>query len=397
MPRKLKGLRRHGAGHQTYVRVNGEFRCASWPADTPISEMTDWLRKARAEKDVGAVAVRGVFEHDATLYLSKVTALPSYQDRVRDITVWARLFQGRRRRTITSAEIRGHRDRWLTEGYAGSTVNHRLRALSNLWTVLDGRRAPNPVREVDEAYEPEGEPRAVSFTLLRQILAALPDVGVAAKGARRPAVSKTKARLAVMMWIGLTHGEIARLRRRDWDDAHGVLFVQGRRKGQGGASRTIPLSAEGTAALEVFDDADAWGPFERSAFHASFRRACAVVTASTTSAHLLAQLAELRPYDVRHSHATAIYRASGDEAAAADLLGHRDRRTTKRYVQAALAERVSKAVASFAQATAPVAQRIEHRPSKARAAGSSPAGRTISRPKVASRSRQSAKLRRKSA
>lgn len=385
MPRKIKGIRRHGAGWQTFCRVNGDYRCESWPIDTPVSEMTEWLRAQRSEKLTRADRTigRGIFTRDAELYLEKVTALPSYSDRVRDITLWATLFAGRRRRSITSAEIRGQRDAWLNEGYAASTVNHRLRALSNLWTVLDGRRAPNPVRDVEEANEPDGEPRAVPIELLQQLIDAMPDVGHAAKGKRRPSRSKTKARLALMIWTGLTHKEISRLSRRDWNDVNGTLFVQGRRKGKGGASRLVPLQQRGRKAMRDFDAADAWGTFERSAFHASFRRACdQVAGARGVSAHVKLLLGELRPYDVRHSYATALYSSSGDERAVAEILGHRDRRTTRRYIQAAIAGRTVLAVQSFEKATRTKrprsSARIEHRPSKARAAGSSPAGGTTS-------------------
>jgi len=399
MPRKIKGVRRHGAGWQTFCRVNGEFRSATWSLDTPTSEMTEWLRQQRAEKLPHRVVARGIFQADAELYLQKVTALVSYKDRIREITLWSELFAGRRRRSITSAEIRGYRDAWLNDGYSASAVNHRLRALSNLWTVLDGRRAPNPVRDVEEAPEPEGEPRAVPYWLLRRLVARMPDVGRAAKGESKPPRSKTKARLALMMWTGLTHGEIGRLRRRDWDDVRGTLYVQGRRKGKGGASRLVPLQQEGRKAMRNFAAADAWGAFERSAFHASFRRACARVASERgISDHVKTLLDELRPYDVRHSHATAMYRATGDVQAVAEILGHRDRRTTRRYTQAAIEERAALAIESFEEHTRETrsrsSARIEHRPSKARVAGSSPAGSAIRVRKVASEKRQLAKRRR---
>jgi hypothetical protein len=36
----------------------------------------------------------------------------------------------------------------VDEPLSASSVDNRLRALRNLWTVLNGRHAPNPVREV---------------------------------------------------------------------------------------------------------------------------------------------------------------------------------------------------------------------------------------------------------
>jgi hypothetical protein len=154
MPRKIKGLRPHGKGYQTYCRVHGAFRSASWPKDTPIAEMTAWLKLQRGEQSGPHRHAHQSFAKDADTYLAKVKALPTYRQRVTHLTLWAAVFAGKRRRAITSADIRGQRDRWFLEGLAPHTVNLRLRALSNLWTVLDGRRAPNPVREVPKRRSP---------------------------------------------------------------------------------------------------------------------------------------------------------------------------------------------------------------------------------------------------
>lgn len=353
MSRKVKGVRRHGRGWQTFCRVNGEYLTESWALDTPTSEMTAWLRTQRATSTRSTRTPRGTFDADAATYLQRVTAMPSYRDRVRDIGLWLELFRGRRRRTITSAEIRGQRDQWLTEGYAGSTVNHRLYALSNLWTVLDGRRAPNPVRDVPDATVADPEPRAVSYPLIREILDALPDRGYAAtRGTKVPPHSKTKARLRVMAWTGLTNVELAHLQPRDWDEVAHTLFVRSRRKGAGGRSRTIPLGHEAREALAAFADADAWGAFGQSGIWASFRRACdAVAAREQTPEPVRLVLATLRPYDFRHSHATQLYRVSGDSHAASIVLGHASRKTIDRYIKGGVDERVKKAMQAFERST----------------------------------------------
>lgn len=353
MPRKVKGLRRHGAGWQTYCRVNGEFLSESWPLDTPTSEMTTWLRTQRATSTRMRPATRGSFEADAKAYLQRVTAMPTYKDRVRDIGLWVAIFRGRRRRTITSAEIRGQRDVWLTEDYAGATVNHRLYALSNLWTVLDGRRAPNPVSEVPDAPVADPEPRAVPYPLIRDILDALPDRGhTPTRGETIPAHSKTKARLRVMAWTGLTNIELAHLEPRDWDEVGGTLFVRSRKKGTGGRSRIIPIGHEARQALTAFDAAGAWGEFRQSGIYEAFKRACRQVAArEDTPESVRRVLLELRPYDIRHSHATELYRVSGDVHAAAIILGHGSKKTTARYINGAVDERVKKAMRAFERST----------------------------------------------
>jgi hypothetical protein len=93
-----------------------------------------------------------------------VKALPTFTEREQHIEEWVEYFGARRRRKITPDLIAVRRDQLLAEGYAAGSVNKRLRALSNLWTRLDGRRAPNPVLEVAECQEPPIPRRADSPT-----------------------------------------------------------------------------------------------------------------------------------------------------------------------------------------------------------------------------------------
>ena len=334
MPRKIKGLRRHGAGWQTYCRVAGDFRSETWALDTPISEMTGWLKKERGEQS-DPRSSRDSFAKSATTYLDKVRALPTFKQRKRHIGLWTEVFAGQRRKKITSAQIRGQRDRWLLEGLAPHTVNLRLRALSNLWTVLDGRRAPNPVRDVPEAREADAEPRDVPYWLACRVADAVPT--------RNPL---ERAQALLMASTGLTPVEMAHSAARHWKPTERTLFVQGRSKGQGGASRTIPLDAPAIAAVEYFDEVHGWGRLPSKQFYRVFRKACLGVADDplTIDAQLRQQVRELEPYDLRHSYATKRYRESGDVHAVAYLLGHRDKKTTARYVQSTLAERVAKAV-----------------------------------------------------
>lgn len=337
MPRKIKGLRRHGAGWQTFCRVHGAFLSESWPLNTPTAEMTGWLKTQRGDGAKTARAGHKSFQKDADTYLEKVQALPTYTQRVRHITLWAVVFTGLRRKKITSAQIRGQRDRWLLEGLAPHTVNLRLRALSNLWTVLDGRRAPNPVREVPEATEPDPEPRALPYWLAERIVSSIP---------ARAVLEIAQAR--VMITTGLSPVEISRLLARHWQGA--TLFVQGRRKGSGGASRTIPLSDAAREALAAFSAARGWDKLPSKQFYRLFRKACDRVANDplVLDDALRAQLRQVAAYDLRHSYATALYRASGDAHAAANILGHRSKDTTARYIAAAMVERTQKAVTELA-------------------------------------------------
>lgn len=369
------GLRRHGAGWQAYVSVAGAGRLfESFPLETSEATMQAWRKHARARLQLVATARPashaggGTFASDARRYLRTVTALPTYRDRVREIELWIAEFGEVRREAITPAMIRAVRDRWLTVGpkrvysrdadgryrwhdrtvpLAASTVNHRLRALANLYTVLDGRHAANPVREVPEADEPDPLPRGLPSDVIERILDAMPDISRGSRRGKRIRGSKTRARLRVMAYTGLSQGELMRVTPADIDLAAGTLLVRGRLKGRGSRPSLRPLLPEAVAALKAFDRLGCYGRFSRDAMRESFTRACRKLG-----------LTGLRPYDMRHSFATALYKGTTDLQATQMLMGHADPRTTLRYALSAVPvalraaiERVRRTPGSYASAT----------------------------------------------
>jgi hypothetical protein len=60
------GIRRHGAGWQTSVKVRGERAWEQWPLETPVQEMIEWLKDARAELRLLAKARPGAGTFEAT-------------------------------------------------------------------------------------------------------------------------------------------------------------------------------------------------------------------------------------------------------------------------------------------------------------------------------------------
>ena len=177
--------------------------------------------------------------------------------------------------------------------------------------------------------EPEPEPRGLPYSLVQDLLDAMPEQGQGVKGRMRDCASKTKARLTLMAYTGLPPRTIMRLRPRDvrWDA--GAVFIQGRRKGKGTKGQTIPLTSAGLEALRRFDEVDCWGSFSTSSAWKSFQGTCA-----------RPDLTGLRPYDLRHSFGTAVYAATGDLRATQQLLGHASRATTDRYTLAAVPGRL---------------------------------------------------------
>ena len=96
--------------------------------------------------------------------------MPTYKERAAHLALWCAEFGPRNRHTITSVEISTVISRWLTAGLAASTVNNRRAALQSLWTVLDGKAAPNPVDESEKPREPEPEARALSYSRILRIV-----------------------------------------------------------------------------------------------------------------------------------------------------------------------------------------------------------------------------------
>lgn len=342
------GIHKHGAGWRAVVsRGRGVAPVTRhFPRETSPTEMQEWraderarLRLKRKER-----ASKGTFEADAREYLRAVTALASYSARKADIELWIGIFGTQRRETITAAQIRTWRDRWMTEPrgadaegralppYAASTINHRLRALSNLWTVLDGRRAPNPVREVPEVVEPDPLPRNLGFDVVGEILARVTDRSRPVKGQEnKETKSKTLARLRVMAYTGLTYAQLGRLQREDVD-LEGASFLSRRRsKGKGSKAERLPLHEDAVEALRVFDALNCWGPFSGPSVRKTFLLAAEKARKAGVPVPKGA-----RPYDLRHTWGTAVFAATRSIEAAQRLLRHTKRQTTERYVLGAV-------------------------------------------------------------
>jgi integrase len=359
MPRELPpGIERTPRGFRAYICVtdqHGRHRLSKrFSQHTTLDAIKAWRETARVDlrRQLATtnpyVPVGTGFLADAERYLAAVQALPTYAERQRHIREWAALFGTRPRSTISASEIRTQRDRWLTVGpkcvqerqpdgtvrwvskplpLSASAVNHRLRALENLWTVLDGRRAYNPVRDVPEAPTPDVVPRAIPYALIAAILNVMGDTA-------------TKVRLSVIAYVGLSHAQLMRVQPEDIDLRAGTLFLRPRRKGHQGRDIrgvTIPLNAKGVSAFRQMVKRQCWGRFSASAMRKAFKRACAALKLPDS----------LTPYQLRHSYGSAVYAASGDILATGVLLGHRDSRTTQRYTLGAVDPRLTVAITAL--------------------------------------------------
>lgn len=329
----MKGIHRTPYGYRAFVRVKGHpLKSKRFPADFDVEKIQLWRERERARlilqrDDWQSPAPDGPFRQNALLYLESVKSLSSYTDRVQHIFEWMVLFGEQQCDTIEPVQIRAQRDRWLTIGprwrqrgktrvaearpLSASSVNHRLRALQNLFTVL-WPGLPNPVKDVAEVEEPAPIPRALSPAHVEAALACVPP-------------GKTKARLAVLRWTGFPARTLMRLTPADVDLERRVVYLLGRKKGKGTRSTALPLLPQAVTAFRQLTREDAWGHFSTSAMHSVLARACAA-----------AKVPAFSPYQLRHTFGTEFLLATGDLRATQRALMHSTSKLTERYAQAAV-------------------------------------------------------------
>jgi integrase len=236
---------------------------------------------------------------------------------------WTKKFGGRERNNITELEVQ--------EVFAGikkepSTLNHIRHALGSFYKALNGPTGYNPARVLRKVREEYHDARAIPYTVISRLFDHMQD-------------SPTKARLMVMAYTGLPPALIARIEPHDLKLDEQTLYVRPRRKGAGVKGRTLPLSDAGVTALTFFQEQRAFGTFQNKQLQQVFNGA---VTRSGVSVP-----PGTRPYDLRHSFLTEVYRQTGDLRAVAELGMHATLEQTARYATGAVSERATKAVAAL--------------------------------------------------
>ena len=335
----MKHVTRTPHGWQARIRLHGRRYTRHFPEGTPDYAIKRWLLTTQLRHGRPTAAASGRFDQDARAYLAAVAAMPSIATRTKHIEEWIEAFGPRQRDTITPPEIAACLHRWRTTPrqsphgrhatrtvtLSPTAVNHRRTALMHLWTVLDGKHAPNPVRSVPKFREAPTAPKALPFPVIRRIL-------------RTIAPSKSKARLYVMAYTGLPPVQLAALRPSDVDIPGRLMTVPGRQKGSGTAASVRPLSRTAAAAFRLFARQQAWGRFSTAGLRDVFREAC-----------LRAKVPPSTPYVLRHSFGTRVLALTGDLHAAQALLGHSTPQQTQRYAQGARDARLQAAMTALEQ------------------------------------------------
>jgi integrase len=326
------GIFRDAAGFSITVKVGGVQHERRYPLGTPLQTLkaarealgTDERRQHAREAALSPQT--GTLAADAPRYLASVRTMPSYTARAWQIGRWVAALGKHRRADITPADVSTQLHIWHGEGYAPQTCNHLRTALVQLYARLDGKDARNPARAVPK------------FRVEPPVARALPVLAVAQILRQFRARSKTRARLAVIATTGLSHAELMRLTPADVNLSSGTLLARARRKGAGTQPRTVPLTRHAKLALRAFIRSDAWGTFSTASMRTRFNEARKLAGYGD---------GDWRPYDLRHTFATAVAQASGDEGAVQALLGHSDRKMSQRYTLGSVDARVTKAIGAL--------------------------------------------------
>lgn len=294
-------------------------RDRTFPAGTGIRDLKRWQEQERNRlRQLTPRPVSGTLADDVDLYndtFGKALRFPNH--RKSELNNWLGPFGHRLRHTIKPMEIERQVSEWSQDKVAESTIRHRLSALSSLYRRLDGKGAPNPVRDVSRPIEPKpfNDP-----PLLAEITKVLQALQLSVRRHNRG--HKTLARAYCLTYTGMRPSQLGRLDvSKDVHLNRDKPFVWIRNPGKGGEPHAVPLSSEAVQAFESFIKAGAAGPFSTSAFHKSWMKACDK-----------AGVRRFYPYQLRHAFATRLH-DHVDLADVQELLGHTSSKTTQRYAK----------------------------------------------------------------
>jgi integrase len=286
-----------------------------FPLTAGVREMREWqdgakagLRKRNAHR-VSFVGPAGTLQADVGRYLAQTTAMASWKSQRSHLHAWTQTPLGSRdRRDILAEDVRAWVNRWLAAGVQPKTVRNRLVALAAVWRLLDPGE-PTPVDGITVRV-PKRLPAYVPVALIKAVDAML------AQRQREGRLhdAKTRARFQVIAATGLRPSQLRRLQPCDLDLKRRTLVVAG---AKGGKPIAFYLNDDMHAALRLFADEAAWGPYD------TYEYACTLRAAGWPKG--------IKPYALRHAVGQDLSEQGEDLQDIADWLGHTNTRMTRAY------------------------------------------------------------------
>lgn len=322
-----------------------------YPPSATVEEMIIWrdTEKLKLRKLRGAGVTRGTVRAQIVEYLATAKLSPGNRaQRIRCFTWWCdtAALGELPWRTLDAPRLQRALNTLIAAGYAASTVNKVRDALSHVYTVLDGKHAPNPLREIARERPPVLEPRGVDYAVVETILSFLRiKWRRAAKGQpsrllmeKRPLPSLGAIRLRVLAYAPVTPAQLKLVQPGDLhlDDTPPSLYVRGRQKGTGADPARKPLLPAAVAAFRDFVAANAYGTFTRGSLRKTFVRARDLAQVELRKLDPAVDLSAMVPYDLRHCFGSLMFQLTGSDAVTGELLDHKHPKTTRRYRLAAV-------------------------------------------------------------
>lgn len=344
--RKVKpGVYRHRDGRwEVFIRITPLPLVHKWLEASLTQRQVDaWIeeRKTQLRKRASSARVqKGTLAADVPTFLATLANRPKTRsEREYQLALWVEHLGSLPRWNIRPHQIQAVLAQWGAEGLAASTIRHRRMALFRLFAVLDaGTEAKNPVEETEPPANPEPEMLAIEFELAERVWKAMsdkghgPGLGVEGRKKKKAPPSKAKARVGVILATGVRPEEVRSIQlAADWDRAAQTLDV---RAAKGSVSRTVPLTAAGTAALEHFGVIGAEGRFSESTLLRAITKA--VERLKEEDPTIEWPPFPINAYTFRHTFAADLYEATGDLARVQAVIGHVDIRMTRRYAKRAV-------------------------------------------------------------
>lgn len=229
---------------------------------------------------------------------------------------------------VTRDHVFAYEARLSEDGYAPTTVKHRLSTVKGLHRFLmrEGVSTANPAANVSVPKMPQRLPDVLSIGQVDRLLEQ-PFPSTAA-GAR------DKALLEILYGSGLRVSECCRLNREDCLLDEGYLRILGK----GGKERIAPIAGTALAVLNDYLEnarpqlANPQRPISAVFLNARGGRLTRQsVHAVVARAGLAIGRKNLHPHTLRHSFATHLLEGGADLRAIQEMLGHSDISTTQIY------------------------------------------------------------------
>jgi site-specific recombinase XerD len=238
-------------------------------------------------------------------------------------------------RSVTRAHVIAWRDELVKRPLSGTTIRHRLAALSSLFEYLCEKNAVthNPVKGVTrppvESYE--GKTPALGDHQARALLDAPHDLSLKGK--------RDRALLATLLYHALRRDELCRLTVKDFrHERRGVRHL--RVSGKGGKTRYVPLHPAASTLITEYLEAAGHGTEDTASLFRPLSNNCMSASGKALTPDGLYKLIrkyssdlgfEIGPHSLRATAATNALDHQADISKVQEWLGHANISTTRIY------------------------------------------------------------------